>query len=610
MRLIAAILLLGMVAIPAGTQAARSVEGPVLVAASPQTLDEDAAPVELTLVGENFTRGSLVRVLHGNEEQLAMDLTPVSITGTRISVLVDAEWFDMLRQAPETPTGLRQAGPALPDHFLVKVIGPDGRASQARSVRIDRAPVRVARLPLRQVAAGSWTQVEVRVERRDWDGEIPLVVRAFDPASPAGGEDVESRPLSNLEIPGIFGAGLIAAGESSGLIGIWVADSVPPGDYQFDVITLLVTDACPAGQGCTVSVVQDLTVVLPACTPNCPPLPPSGLQIEETTITTIAMSWHDQATDELGIAVERRPPGGNWSTIANLAPAANPPGVSPYMQYTDSGLAPGTQYCYRIREWNAFGSAYSVEACATTGAPPELVAPKVWVHGAGSQYITVDWYDQTDHEDKYSVLRCNSTEVKPFCKAFGTVFTAGPMNQGEKGTFTDTSTVAGKLYCYQVRVNNAFDEAYAEWQCAVAGSQSPPSDGGGGNGNGGGGNGSGDGGSPADLVAYGAMWTDVGFWPKPGQPFTLYQNVCNFGGKASGGFTDAYSETPANGSPALYPKDQSSLAPGQCIQAKLTYDDGLPAGDWYFAYCADTKNAVTEASETNNCNYLGLWVGF
>jgi len=80
----------------------------------------------------------------------------------------------------------------------------------------------------------------------------------------------------------------------------------------------------------------------------------------ESFAAQLTMTWIDNSNNEDGFQIERKQgQAGTFSRIATVG--AN---VS---SYTDSGLADGTTYCYKVRAFNAIGNAiYSNEACSTT----------------------------------------------------------------------------------------------------------------------------------------------------------------------------------------------------------------------------------------------------
>ena len=75
----------------------------------------------------------------------------------------------------------------------------------------------------------------------------------------------------------------------------------------------------------------------------------------------LGLSWTDNATDETGYLVERRPGASpTFSQIASLPANA--------AAYLDPVLPAGSTFCYRVRAFNAIGpSAYTNEACGTAG---------------------------------------------------------------------------------------------------------------------------------------------------------------------------------------------------------------------------------------------------
>src|SRR5207245_1498151 len=84
-------------------------------------------------------------------------------------------------------------------------------------------------------------------------------------------------------------------------------------------------------------------------------------------------------------SVERSTNGGNYTAIG-----AATAGVT---NYSDTGLAAGTTYFYRVQAFRScWGStAYSAPASATTLAPPAPVTPVGLVAMPGNTKITLSW---------------------------------------------------------------------------------------------------------------------------------------------------------------------------------------------------------------------------
>ena len=81
---------------------------------------------------------------------------------------------------------------------------------------------------------------------------------------------------------------------------------------------------------------------------------------QNTSAGSLQLTWTDNSHDENGFDIERKvETSGEFWLLATLPANQN--------SYTDTNLANGTTYCYRVRAFNSIGgSPYSNEACATT----------------------------------------------------------------------------------------------------------------------------------------------------------------------------------------------------------------------------------------------------
>lgn len=91
---------------------------------------------------------------------------------------------------------------------------------------------------------------------------------------------------------------------------------------------------------------------------------PSNVYINNPTASSLRVNFTDNTYDETNILVERKiGTSGSWILLGGF-------GVLPNVDnwnWTNSSLASGTTYCYRLRAINAVGSfAYSNESCGTT----------------------------------------------------------------------------------------------------------------------------------------------------------------------------------------------------------------------------------------------------
>lgn len=73
---------------------------------------------------------------------------------------------------------------------------------------------------------------------------------------------------------------------------------------------------------------------------------PTNLQCHVLSSDTIRLTWNDNSNNEEGFKIERAPvSGGPWDQIATVGANVE--------EYTDGGLDPNTQYCYRIRAYKS-----------------------------------------------------------------------------------------------------------------------------------------------------------------------------------------------------------------------------------------------------------------
>jgi len=89
---------------------------------------------------------------------------------------------------------------------------------------------------------------------------------------------------------------------------------------------------------------------------------------------SISFTWQDNASDESSFEIERKL--GLDGIYTMIAQPLSSTGASSSASYQDAGLAADTQYCYRVRAFNAGGySSYTEESCATTFTPPPPPPP-------------------------------------------------------------------------------------------------------------------------------------------------------------------------------------------------------------------------------------------
>jgi hypothetical protein len=133
---------------------------------------------------------------------------------------------------------------------------------------------------------------------------------------------------------------------------------------------------------------------------------PSLLNSNPINNTQINLSWTDNSNNEDGFKIERKTTAsGTYSEIAQVGPNIN--------TYNNTGLTGGTEYCYRIRSYNAVGnSSYSNESCNNTF--PDLPnVPINLVANITQNPLSVElvWTDNSTNEDGFIIEKETLTEV-------------------------------------------------------------------------------------------------------------------------------------------------------------------------------------------------------
>ena len=120
----------------------------------------------------------------------------------------------------------------------------------------------------------------------------------------------------------------------------------------------------------------------------------------------IDLAWPDYATSETGWEIHRSSdPGGGFMILVKTA--AN------VTSYSDVGLSPLSQYCYRVRSFKTSGrkttnAEFSNTTCSTTPGAP-LGASEADSRPANSSAVDVSWRDNSETEDGFRIERSASS---------------------------------------------------------------------------------------------------------------------------------------------------------------------------------------------------------
>jgi autotransporter-associated beta strand protein len=170
-----------------------------------------------------------------------------------------------------------------------------------------------------------------------------------------------------------------------------------------------------------------------------PPATPSGLTATGVATNQINLTWGDNSTNEDGFNIARSTNGGNYTSIGVVTA-----GIT---NYSDTGLATGTTYFYRVQAFRSCwgNSSYSTPVTAATLVPPAPVTPVGLVAIPGNGKISLSWLAASG-AGSYNLKRGTSSGAET-----NLLNTTGT-------SYTDTAVVNGTTYYYVVSSLNAGGE--------------------------------------------------------------------------------------------------------------------------------------------------------
>ncbi len=182
--------------------------------------------------------------------------------------------------------------------------------------------------------------------------------------------------------------------------------------------------------------------------PPSPPAPSNAAAVALSE-TQIDLGWQDNSTDETRFEIHRSASGPSGAFALLSTSGAN------VQNYRDAGLAPATEYCYRVRAVRQSGSnyafsAFSNTACAVTLTPPPPgAASGTTAVPLSSGSVSVRWMDNSSSADGFRIER--SIDGGTVWEQAGTV--------DADSSSRDTPAVAEQPVCYRVVAFNVGGEA-------------------------------------------------------------------------------------------------------------------------------------------------------
>ncbi|MEW5766394.1 MAG: FlgD immunoglobulin-like domain containing protein [bacterium] len=174
------------------------------------------------------------------------------------------------------------------------------------------------------------------------------------------------------------------------------------------------------------------------------PLPPSGLSLSEVDTDSIKISWTDNSgtfyyQQEDSFTVYRTV--NNTGTIVVDAHA----GSGSTVDTTDTGLTPGTQYCYTVSAWNSISEdTATATVCATTCETDPNKPTGLSLQVKSFSQIDLTWTDNDDSADTDEIWA--SQDGGAWAKLGDTM----PVAAGATNTYSATGLVGGSNYCFKI----------------------------------------------------------------------------------------------------------------------------------------------------------------
>ena len=174
------------------------------------------------------------------------------------------------------------------------------------------------------------------------------------------------------------------------------------------------------------------------------------------TSTRITLKWTDNSPNENGWEVWRSGTGasGTFTLIGSAGPNIT--------EYFDSGLAPSSEYCYRVRSFRKTGSRIAYDdfigiACTTTLQAPPAASNVDATFGANA-WVVITWTPPS--------ATPNATELQ---RSFGRdgPWTTIAQVDATTTSFRDSNVAIEQLYCYRVSAAYPGDEGLSNVDCTA-----------------------------------------------------------------------------------------------------------------------------------------------
>lgn len=169
-------------------------------------------------------------------------------------------------------------------------------------------------------------------------------------------------------------------------------------------------------------------------------LAPTNVVAAPLNSTSVKLTWTNNTVSETGYKIERCA-GAGCSDFAETTAL-----TGKATTWTDTTVASGTSYTYRIRATSTTAAWNSGYSNSSTAATPAQGAPSNLASTANTTRITLTWADNTVDENGFKIERCEGAG----CDTFAQVAMVGT----NVATWSDDSVCNGHSYSYRVRAYN------------------------------------------------------------------------------------------------------------------------------------------------------------
>jgi fibronectin type 3 domain-containing protein len=151
----------------------------------------------------------------------------------------------------------------------------------------------------------------------------------------------------------------------------------------------------------------------------------------------VVLAWTDNITDAQSLWIWRQSGHSAWIFVAFTPPLTT--------TYTDTSLAPGTTYTYRMQATGETGaSGWSNEATAVTVAASPAAPTHLTATAPSPSQVDLTWTSHSDNETAFAIWRATGDG------AFVRVGVVAPHTT----RFSDTGLTPNTTYTYEVRATN------------------------------------------------------------------------------------------------------------------------------------------------------------